>query len=202
MSRESFLSQGKQTEDQYFLEREKHLIEQLQKKAAAEVAKKELAEAVGVSDEAILDTLRDLGYDRDIVTVLHLFPLVAVAWADGEISEQERDRILEAARAMGIEPETPAHKKLLEWLATKPTEIQTERKLRIIRDLLQFRTADKQQEYQSKVADLCVQVAEASGGFLGLGRKTSAVEKAMLERITDELSTSHPGAAAKLVDKK
>lgn len=199
MSKDSFTRTSRNAEDQYFLEREKLLIEKLEKKAAAEAARRDLAEAVGVSDDEILDALEELGYTRDIVIVLHLFPLVAVAWADGEISEQERNQILEASKAFDIEPGTPAYQKLLEWLSKKPTQVETERKLRIIGDLLHYRTGENQQHYRTRVADMCRQVAEASGGFLGVGRKVSAAEKEMLERITGELNANHPSAAERLM---
>jgi len=175
------------------------LIEKLKKKASAEAARKDLAEAVGVSDEGILNALEELGYNREIVVVLHLFPLVAVAWADGEISDEERERILEVSKAWGVEPGSPAHSRLTEWLTKKPSESYSERVFRIIRDITQFRPEDKQTDYQTRVADLCLQVAEASGGFLGLGRKVSAAERAVLDRITQELVARHPAAADKVL---
>lgn len=202
MDRGSFPSLSRQTEEQYFLEREKQLIEQLRKKAAAEASRRDLAEAVGVSDDGILNALEELGYNRDVVVVLHLFPLVAVAWADGEVSREERKRILEAARAFHIEPETPAHAKLEEWLTTKPSEVEIDRAFRILRDIMQFRSEEKQEGYRSRMADFSRQVAEASGGFLGLGRKISAAEKAVLDRVAAELTDNHPDAASKLLGEK
>ena len=87
---EDGLSGRRHLEEKYFREKERELVEKLKQKTAREAARKALSDAVGVSDEGILQTLEEMGYDREVVVVLHLFPLVAVAWADGEISEKER----------------------------------------------------------------------------------------------------------------
>jgi hypothetical protein len=43
-----------------------------------------------------------LGYVPETVMLLHLVPLVQMAWADGGVSNPERALIVEAARAPGI----------------------------------------------------------------------------------------------------
>ncbi len=199
MPGDSYFSQGRQVEEKYFKEKERELIERLRQKAAKEAARRDLAEAVGVSDEAILQALEEMGYTRDAVKVLHLFPLVAVAWADGQISDQERVRILDAAQAWGVTGGSPAHQKLMEWLQARPNEVYTQRALQIIRDIMQFRTADHQQDYRDRMKELCEKVAEASGGFLGLGSRISTEERAILTRVADELAAGHKAAAEKLL---
>ena len=196
---EDVLSRRRHLEEKYFREKERELVEKLKQKTAREAARKALSDAVGVSDEGILQTLEEMGYDREVVVVLHLFPLVAVAWADGEISEKERAKIVEAARAWGVHDGTAADKRLTEWLTQQPDAVTTERLLRIIRDILQFRGAAKQEDYRSNITRLTAAVAEASGGILGFGPKTSTAERAVIERISGELSSSHQAAAAKIL---
>ena len=48
--------------------------------------------------DAILHELHFLGVDETSVEVLALLPLIQVAWADGEVQEQERETILALAR--------------------------------------------------------------------------------------------------------
>lgn len=197
--REDNVHAGRHLEEKYFREREKELIERLKQKAAKEAARKGLSEAIGVSDEGILKTLEEMGYDRERVIVLHLFPLVAVAWADGEISKEEKAKILEAARAWGVSDGSPADQRLREWLKTRPDAVTTERALRIIRDILQFRGAEKQADYHTNFLRLSEEVAAASGGVLGIGRKVSAAERAVIERIAKDLSDKHRAAAARIL---
>jgi tellurite resistance protein len=197
--RKSDFATGRELEDKYFREKERELIARLKQKASKEAARRALSEAVGVSDEDILQTLEDMGYDRDKVVVLHLFPLVAVAWADGEISRDERGKIVAAARAGGVHEGTAADKKLQEWLVSKPNEITVKRALRVIRDIMQFRGPDKQADYHENILRLSEAVADASGGLLGLGRRISAAERKTIARIAGELTTSHQSAAKKIL---
>jgi hypothetical protein len=55
-------------------------------------------------DEALADVLQGFGLGADGIGVLHLVPLVELAWADGDVAPRERDRILEMARLRGVVP--------------------------------------------------------------------------------------------------
>jgi hypothetical protein len=54
------IPQGREIEERYFRQKERDLLEKLKARAAREAARKDLAEAVGVADEAILQTLEEL----------------------------------------------------------------------------------------------------------------------------------------------
>ena len=45
----------------------------------------------------------------------------------------------------------------------------------------------------------CTQIAQASGGILGLGRKVSDAERELIERIGAELERDHPEAARQVI---
>jgi hypothetical protein len=197
---ESFPGRAKQAEEEYFRRKEQELVAKLKERSERESRRKGLAEAVGVSDDAILAAIEEMGFSRDVVVVLHLFPLVAVAWADGELAEAERAKIVEAARAWGIAPGTPADGKLGEWLRERPDAATTDRALRLIRDILAFRTLDKGDDYRANILGMCEAVAGAAGGFLGLGSKMSPAERAVIERIAGELVQSHTTAVRKVLD--
>jgi hypothetical protein len=197
---ESFPGRARQAEEEYFRRKEQELVAKLKEKSERESARKGLAEAVGVSDDSILAALEEMGFSRDVVVVLHLFPLVAVAWADGELADAEHAKIVEAARAWGIAPGTPADAKLQEWLARQPDAQATERALRVIRDIAAFRTLDKGDDYRANVLGMCEAVAGAAGGFLGLGAKISVAERAVIERIAGELVQSHTTAVRRVLE--
>jgi hypothetical protein len=197
---ESFPGRAKQAEEEYFRRKEQELVAKLKERSERESRRKGLAEAVGVTDDAILAAIEEMGFSRDVVVVLHLFPLVAVAWADGELADTERAKIVEAARAWGIAPGTPADARLEEWLQERPDPVTTDRALRLIRDILAFRTLDKGDDYRANILGMCEAVAGASGGFLGLGAKVSGAERAVIERIAGELVQSHTTAVRKVLE--
>lgn len=200
MRDESFPGRAKQAEEEYFRRKEQELVAKLKERSERESRRKGLAEAVGVTDDAILAAIEEMGFSRDVVVVLHLFPLVAVAWADGELADAERAKIVEAARAWGIAPGTPADARLEEWLRERPDPVTTDRALRLIRDILAFRTLDKGDDYRANILGMCEAVAGASGGFLGLGSKVSPAERAVIERIAGELVQSHTTAVRKVLE--
>ena len=174
---------GKALEDEYFHRKEKELIEKLRKRSAAEAQMKELSEATGNPNEEILKTLQELGYTRGTVALLHLVPLLNVAWADGNVSRQEREMMLEAARLHGVAEGSAAYKQLIDWLDNRPSKEFFEHTLRIVGDLLENTPRADGRFGSHGVLDDCARVAAASGGILGFGSKISAEEQALLQRI-------------------
>jgi len=175
---------GKALEDEYFHRKEKELIEKLRKKSAAEAQIKELSEATGIPDEDVLRTLQELGYTPDTVAVLHLVPLIQVAWADRKVTPQEREMILEASSLHGVAGGSAAYLQLTDWLDNRPSDEFFEQTLRIIGTILQT-NPEAQGMSGSDVLAHSIRVAEASGGILGFGNKISDEERAMLQRIAN-----------------
>lgn len=186
--RDAFADRGRALEDEYFHRRERELIEKLRQRAQAEAARRQLGEQAGVADEEILQDLQDLGYTPETVTLLHLVPLVQMAWAEGGVSDRERTLIVEAARARGVEADTPADAKLAEWLNTRPSQKLFEQTLRAIRAILESRPEAERDASRSDLLSYSTAIAEASGGMLGF-RSVSPEERALLARISSELES-------------
>jgi hypothetical protein len=143
-----------------------------------------------VADAEILQDLLGLGYTPETVMLLHLVPLVQTAWAEGGVSDRERALIVEAARARGVEPGSPADQKLAEWLTSRPSERFFERTLRAIRAFLEARPAEEREASRRELLSYSTAIASASGGVLGIGA-VSAEERAVLARISSELERAH-----------
>jgi hypothetical protein len=188
--RDAFADRGRALEEEYFRKREQELIEKLRRRAAVEAERRQLGVQAGVSDEEILQDLQDLGYTPETVMLLHLVPLVQMAWADGRVSERERALIVEAARARGVEVDSHADRQLADWLMSRPPERLFDRTLRAIRAFLQASPAGERQASEHELLSLCTAIASASGGLLGMGA-VSAQERALLARLTSELERAH-----------
>jgi tellurite resistance protein len=173
---------GKALEEEYFHRKEKELLEKLKKRRTTEGHLKDLSEATGTASEEVLQSLHELGYTRDTVALLHLVPLVNVAWADGKVSGPEHKMILEAARLRGVEESSPAYDQLEDWLQNRPDADLFDQTLRVIGHL-----AEEGHESDDTLTQ-ALAVASASGGILGLGNKVSSEEQALLERIAAALS--------------
>jgi ADP-ribose pyrophosphatase YjhB (NUDIX family) len=193
-----FAERGRSLEDEYFRKREQELIEKMRQRAEDEAARRRLAERTGVADDEILRDLQALGYSHETVMLLHLVPLVMVAWGEGSVSDHERALIVQAARSRGIEAGSPADAQLASWLAHRPSEDFFDKTLRAIAAMLNARPADERDATQRDLLSYCTAIASASGGILGFG-KVSEEERQLLARISRELEQSHGGAATRHV---
>src|SRR4051812_6952244 len=99
MARDAFDDLRRSQEEKYFLEKEQELIKKLQLTIEGKAQRKDMGESLGIANEDILQNLQDLGYTRDTIKLLHLVPLIDVAWADGSVSKKEKELILELAKA-------------------------------------------------------------------------------------------------------
>jgi hypothetical protein len=186
-------------EAEYFQKRERELIEKMRARAAQQAQLEALAERTGVADEAVLKQLEELGYTRDTVTLLHLVPLLHVAWIDGSVSAAEREGILEAALLRGVEAGSAAHRQLEGWLDRRPPEGFFEDTLRLIGSLMQALPEAERSRSRADLVQYSTAIARASGGILGLGGKVSAAEQAVLDRIAREIEAAHAGASKQVV---
>jgi hypothetical protein len=183
---DAFGTRKKALEEEYFRKREQELIEKLQRRAQEAAGRQRLAERTGVADQEILKDLQDLGYTPETVMLLHLIPLVQMAWAEGGVSDRERALIVEAARARGILADSEADRELAKWLGQRPSDDFFERTLRAVAAMLQAVPPEEGEAGRRNLLSYSSAIASASGGILGFG-KVSPEELQVLSRITQEL---------------
>ena len=173
-------------EEEYFRKRDQELVEKARLRAEDEAAIQRLAERAGVFDEDLLRNLQTLGYTAETVTLLHVVPLLEVAWADGHVSEPERDVIVAAARSRGIEPGSRADLQLAEWLANPPSDVLCHGSLHVLGAMAKRRPPEESVAVERDLLSSCAAVASASGGVFGF-RTISDNEQHVLDRIVYEL---------------
>ena len=133
-----------------------------------------LRERAGTLDDAIVQRLQALGYTDETLILIRLIPLIAVAWADGNVSENERTAIRAEAQAQGIEAGTPADHQLTEWLTAAPSEAFQDASVQIL-------VASANGDLDG-VLTACRKVGSASGGVFGFGA-ISRREQDVLDRL-------------------
>ena len=186
-------------EEEFFHSREQALLEKVKQRAAAQSEARRLGEALGTRDEGILQDLQALGYTPDIIQILFAVPLIAVAWADGEVSKRERSLLQELA-GVSQSDNAAAHHQLKQWLDKKPPQDFLERSLRIISSLLKTLPPDEESDRGRELLTSTTRIAEASGGILGLG-SISATERALIERVAREIENAHAEAARNIAQR-
>jgi len=134
------------------------------------------------SEKALARRIAALGFAEGAEQVFDLLPLVHVAWADGTIQANERVEIIRLLRIRGV-PMGKAYETMLALLEKKPTEQYLEASLDVLREVV--KRGDGTQG--KTIVGLCILVAKAAGGFLGLRNPISSEEKDAIERIAERL---------------
>lgn len=183
MKKGSISSNWRILEDKFFAERDRELLQALRDEAATKERKKALADASGITDDALLDQLDEHEFHGETLAALSLVPLIAVAWADGNVDVKEREAILGAAEQKGIEKELPAHELLERWLARKPDNKLLDIWKGYVATLSQTLSEPAKKALKEDLLGRARTVAEAAGGLLGFGNKVSKSEEAVLDDL-------------------
>ena len=188
---------GKGREEVYSRRKEAELLEQLRRKFHEEQDRERLAEEVGVHDDQVLMAFEELGFTRETVTILHLVPLVQVAWSDGGVSEGERSTIREIAALRGVMPGAPGYVLLEKLLRTRPSEHAFDVCWRVIRAMFASWPEEKRRTLQASLPAYAAEVASISGGLLGF-RSISTDERMAVQRVAREIAEAHAEGARTL----
>ena len=169
-------------EDAFFIDHDRRLARHAAEEEARRAERDAIGHATGITDPDVIDQLIALDLCSTTLAALAVVPMVAVAWADGDVAERERDAVLDVAEELGLAPDSPSHDLLEAWLLQRPpatllsaweayTSVFTAKLDPPARDTL-----------RNEVISRARAVAEAQGGFLRFGR-ISAAEDAILRRL-------------------
>lgn len=173
----------KALEDAFFARESERLLRELRAKAEREQERAALREAIRGADDALLNHLLDLGVNSRTVLALGIVPLAAVAWADGTLEPKEREAILRAAQDRGVIQGGSGHEMLEVWLKEKPGPALVEAWKKYMSGLWAQLSEAEQRELSGEILGGARAVAESAGGFLGLGKKVSEAEAAVLDDL-------------------
>jgi hypothetical protein len=190
MEKDAFKERERGLEEGYFRAQDARLIDKLREDARLEEIVLALAEHLRVNDPELLRRVIALGVTLETGPAFLLAPLIQVAWAEGNVTDPERDTVLRIAAARGVEPGTPAHAQLLKWLQERPPDALFDTAMEVIRGGLALLPPAEREERLKRLVQSSHEVAQASGGLakvLGLGSGVSGEEEAVLEAITTTL---------------
>jgi hypothetical protein len=176
----------KALEDLFFEKENRRLVEKLKAEKEHAEARQALAQLTGLSDEALLDKLVDLGLRTETWAALTLVPLVEVAWADGSVDARERKAVIAGAEANGVVPGSASAELLASWLEQRPSTGYLDAWDATIKALCADLDEGDRNRMRDEILDRARRVAASAGGFLGLGGKISSAE----QRVLDALATA------------
>jgi uncharacterized tellurite resistance protein B-like protein len=180
-------ARGRNLEEEFFAQHNQQLLRKLKTEAAQRERREALAKATGISNVELLDKLIELDVNVERAAAFTLVPVVEVAWADGEVQPKEREAILKAAADQGLIPGTVAYELVESWLEHAPDP----RLLRVWKEytagFVANLTSEQRKALRHDLLHRARAVAEAAGGFLGIGAISKA-EREMLEDMEKALA--------------
>jgi hypothetical protein len=183
MTKEFLGDRKKALEESFFARENANLLERLKAEKSTQEIREALAIASGIESAEILEKLCALGIDADTWTAVSIAPLVEVAWADGKIDESEHQAVLSGAEANGITSGSAGYVLLESWLAHRPDGRLLEVWGAFIVGLCAEMGTLERKSLKNQILGRARSVAEATGGFLGLGSKISDEEEVILAEL-------------------
>ena len=191
MAKDIFRDRERGEEQAYFRQEDARLIAKLRQKAQLSEIAHALAEKLHADEPALLDRIQKLGVTLNTGSAFILAPLVEVAWVDGQVSDAERDTILDIAQQRGVEPGSEDYRQLLDWLAHRPSNEVFRTALAAIRIGLSVLPPDESEQRIATIIKACEDVAQAAGGIAQLFNLdgVSYAESALIAEIRRHLAT-------------
>lgn len=183
MSNDFLNDRKKGLEESYFAKQNEAIRQQLRLQAESRARKETLVTVSGITDEAVLERLLALNIDSEKLAVFSLLPLVIMAWADGEIDAKERQAIISEAYETGLSEQDPGYRLLEQWLVERPDPDLFAAWKAYIAALAATQSAEARKVLKSELLRRVMGIANATGGFLGLGNKVSSTEKSVLVEL-------------------
>jgi hypothetical protein len=183
MSKKFLGDREKALEEAFFAKENARLLERLHAEESTQEARRSLSEISGLTDEAVLRKLTELGVQPETWAAVAIAPLVEVAWADGKVEDSERRAVLSGAEANGVARDTASYELLEAWLNRRPDGRLLEVWGAFIVDLCAELGDAEIEALKSQILGRARSVAEAAGGFLGLGGKVSPEEEVVLAEL-------------------
>jgi len=190
MAKDLFKDRERGLEEDFFRKSDAKLLEKMRETAKLQEIAGALAEILKVQNPELLSRTIALGINKDTAAAFLLAPMVQVAWAEGKVTEPERQTILRFARSRGIEDGSPAQVQLLAWLQTRPPQAVFDTAIEVIKAGLAEFPPNEREERIGRLIQICREVSEASGGIakaLGVGSGVSSEEQSVLDVVSAAL---------------
>ena len=186
MSQDTFRDRADALENAFFSDVDAKLLEKLRANFEKDQTIQELATSCGINDKHALEAMVEAGVNPRTLTALHLFPLIAVAWADNAIQPEERETVMEAASKQGLNRESPAGQLLSNWLSKKPSDKMFDAWETYAKALMASLDQDAAEAIRTCLEKELKAVAQAAGGVLGWAA-VSKGESAVMSRVNAAL---------------
>ncbi len=174
-------------EERFFNEVDNQLLAKLRDEMSSDKTAQEIMRLTGISDEKLAAEIVATNVTVETLAAFRLVPLIAVAWADDLMEENERYAIQLAAEKAGIAQGSASMGLLHIWTQRRPPAELLQTWCEYSRALVASLAGEHRKTLQREILRQVSTVAQASGGVLGFGSISSS-EQAIIDQISEALS--------------
>ena len=189
-SSDAFESRRDAFESEYFHNKDVQLVEKLKGVFNRKLDREALRKATGISNDEVIDRLLAVNAKGELLLAFRLYPLVEMAWADGVADQKECDAVIAAAMKMGVGPNSEALSALKAWLKRGPAPDGRVAWYAFAAELRKTLNPQELEKFRQDLIEGAKAVAKASGGIMGVMFEISATEHAVLNKISEALSSA------------
>jgi hypothetical protein len=182
---DAFQKRCQSLENAFFTDLDQRLLQGLQEKLSEEQSIQKLGEASGIQDQQALAAMHRMGVTPGAVSAVRVFPLIAIAWADGTADSKEAAAV-RAIASKHVDSGSEASKLLEHWLANRPTPEMLEAWEACANALFSGVLGSESRKLKEGLIAEMEEVASVSGGLLGWFASTAS-ESSTLHRIKHAL---------------
>ena len=182
----SFNECAKALENLFYQQVDHKLLETMRGELAEQKAKEALRAVSGIGNEDVLTELVHIEVEPATLAAVSLIPLVAVAWADGKVTDAECERIVAAEEEANIDKDSPCHQLLNHWLESNPGDELLETWTHFVHELRGKLSEATAVSLDKDLMTRVHAVAKASGGYWSYG-SVSPKEHKVLAKIKQAL---------------
>ncbi len=187
MTNDIFKARERAFESVYFARIDAERIEAIRREREARAELERLASATGIGEHDVLERLLALGITSMHVEALSHAPLVAVAWANGDLEPGEKKTALETLAADGVEEDSPSFALFSSWLEKPPGDDFLQVWSEYIRAVFQELEPAAREAVRKNLIQRAEKIAHAAGGVAGIG-SVSKKERGVLGEIVAALA--------------
>lgn len=188
MTKDLFAARRKQLEEEYFRTKDVQLVDKLKKVFHQKLDKETIRATTGITDERVLNNLVELNLSGETMAAFKLYPLIEMAWADGEVDEREIHAVLAAAEQHGIPRGSGPYVMLENALKHRLRPDARKAWYRLAEELRKVLNPQELATFRNDLLEYARKIAAASGGLLNLAFTVSANEQKVLDAIERALT--------------
>lgn len=176
-----------QLEEQFFKNVDQQLLDKLRSDVVTEERAAAIERLTGLNDPKVCHAIAEQNISVESLAALRLVPLVAIAWADDRVEDNERYRLLQCAEKAGLTAGDPAYEMLNGWLNQRPPAELFETWLQYARSLAMSLDGESRENLQMTLVHQVRGIATACGGMFGFG-SISPAEQKIIAQVEEALS--------------